>query len=178
MNNKLNALQNQINVLQAGAAPGISAPTQEGMLTPGQVYAQNVSAVVAISNEALTTNFYGQVSKKASSGTGFIISADGYVVSNYHVVEGATKLTVLTFDGTEYHAELIGHDATNDVALLKIEAENLPCVKIGSSDSMAVGDQVAAIGNPLGELTSTLTVGYISAKDRIVSTDGTAINMM
>ena len=177
MNNKLNALQTQINALQAGMNTGTNSPVQEGALTPGQVYAQNVQAVVAISNEA-TTNFYGQVSQTASSGSGFIISADGYVVSNYHVVQGATRLTVLTYEGTEHEAELVGYDATNDIALLKIQAENLPSVELGSSDAMAVGDQVVAIGNPLGELTSTLTVGYISAKDRVVTTDGTAINMM
>lgn len=147
-------------------------------LTPAQVYERNVQAVVAVANQGTTTNFYGQVSETASSGTGFIISADGYVLTNYHVVEGATTLTVMTFDGKEHPAELIGYDATNELALMKIEGENLPYVAIGSSDAMVVGDQVVAIGNPLGELTSTLTVGYISAKDRIVNTDGVAINML
>ena len=175
--NRINALQSQLDGLKQGAAPNVSAPVQTELMTPGQVYSQNVRAVVAISNQA-TTNFYGQVSETASSGSGFIISADGYVVSNYHVVEGATKLTVLTSDGTEYNAKLIGYDVTNDISLLKIEAENLPFVKLGSSDALAVGDQVVAIGNPLGELTSTLTVGYVSAKDRVINTDGTAINML
>jgi len=176
--NKLNAMQAQLDGLKQGTAPNVSAPAQTGLMTPGQVYNQNVRAVVAISNQATTTNFYGQVSETASSGSGFIISADGYVVSNYHVVQGATKLTVLTSDGAEYNAKLIGYDATNDISLLKIEAENLPFVKLGSSDALAVGDQVVAIGNPLGELTSTLTVGYVSAKDRVINTDGTAINML
>ncbi len=175
--NKLNALQAQIDALQNVDAPGTDSSAQEGMLTPGQVYARNVQAVVAISNQA-TTNFYGQISETASTGSGFIITADGYVVSNYHVVQGASKLTVLTSDGTEHQAELVGYDDTNDIALLKIQGENLPYVKLGSSDALSVGDQVAAIGNPLGELTSTLTVGYISAKDRVISTDGTAINML
>ena len=146
-------------------------------LTPAQVYERNVLAVVAVSNQA-TVNYYGQVSETASSGTGFIISKDGYVVTNYHVVEGATTLTVITYDGKEHPAELIGYDATNELALMKIEGQNLPCVSIGSSEQMVVGDQVVAIGNPLGELTSTLTVGYISAKDRIVNTEGVEINML
>ena len=182
MENKLNVLQQQIDQMQipagsdSGADVNISAPA--GAMTPGQVYAQNVKAVVAVASQATTTNIYGQVTETAASGSGFIISPDGYVVTNYHVVEGATSLHVLTIEGAEYQAKLIGYEATNDVALLKIEALNLPYVQIGSSDALVVGDQVAAIGNPLGELTSTLTVGYVSAKDRMVTTEGTTINML
>lgn len=147
-------------------------------LSPAGVYAANVDAVVAISNQSTSTNIFGQVSQTASSGSGFIISADGYVVSNYHVVAGATTLKVITSDGVEYKAALVGYDAANDISVLKIDGKDLPYVKIGSSDALAVGERVAAIGNPLGELTSTLTVGYVSAKDRSVNTDGTAINMI
>ena len=152
--------------------------TPDGSLTPAQVYAQCRKSVVAISNQ-VTTNIFGQISQTASSGSGFIVSADGYIVTNYHVVEGEdAKLTVITYDGTEYPAQFIGGDSHNDLAVLKVDAENLPAAKLGSSDALIVGDQVAAIGNPLGELTNTLTVGYISAKDRSVSTDGTSINMI
>lgn len=154
--------------------PNISA---DG-LTPGQVYAQNVKSVVAISNQVTTTNIYGQVSKTASSGSGFIISEDGYIVSNYHVVEGATSLTVITWDGTEHAAKYIGGDEANDLAVLKIEASDLQAAKLGSSNDLIVGDMVAAIGNPLGELTSTLTVGYVSAKDRDINASGAMINMI
>ncbi|MBO5316921.1 MAG: trypsin-like peptidase domain-containing protein [Oscillospiraceae bacterium] len=150
----------------------------DGTLSLSGVYASNVDAVVAISNQGLTTNIFGQVSRTASSGSGFIISADGYVVSNYHVVAGANTLKVITADGTEYPATLVGSDSSNDISVLKIDAQDLPYVKIGSSDALSVGERVAAIGNPLGELTSTLTVGYVSAKDRNVNTDGTAINMI
>ena len=146
-------------------------------LTPGQVYAMNVDAVVAVSNQ-MVTQYYGQTSQATSSGSGFIITEDGYVISNYHVVEGATTLTVITNDGKEHPAALKGYDATNDLALLKIEGQGFPCVTMGSSDDLIVGDQVVAIGNPLGELTNTLTVGYVSAKDRVVSTDGTIITMI
>ena len=177
VDNKLAVLQQQIDSAEQNSQTGTSI-TPEGMKTPGQVYAQNVQAVVAISNQSLTTNIYGQVSETASSGSGFIISQDGYVISNYHVVEGATKLSVITSDSKEYDAELVGYDKSNDISVLKIEAENLPFVKLGSSDTLAVGDQVVAIGNPLGELTSTLTVGYISAKDRAVNTDGSYMNML
>lgn len=149
-----------------------------GGLTPGQVYAQCVSSVVAISSQGITTNIYGQASQTASTGSGFIFSANGYVVTNAHVVEGATKLTVITYQGTEYNAVLVGADSTNDLAVLKIEATGLQPAKIGSSNKLIVGDQVAAIGNPLGELTNTLTVGYISAKERSVNTEGAMINML
>ncbi len=147
-------------------------------LTPGQVYAQNVKSVVAISTQVATTNIFGQVTEAASSGSGFILSENGYIVTNYHVIEDATKLTVILFDGTEYNATVIGADAANDMAVLKIETLGLRPVTLGSSDDLIVGDQVVAIGNPLGELTSTLTVGYVSAKDRDIATDGTLINML
>ena len=147
-------------------------------LTPGQVYAQNYRAVVAISNQGTTTNIYGQVTETASSGSGFIISEDGYVVTNYHVVDNATKLTVILNDGTEHAATLVGYDDSNDFALLKIDATDLPTVKLGDSEDLIIGDQVIAIGNPLGELTNSLTVGYISAKERDVTTDGSIINML
>ena len=179
-NEQIADLQEQIDA-NSSAAKGNSVSgspmSTDGGLTPSQVYAQNVGSVVAISNQS-TTNYFGQISETASSGSGFILTEDGYVVTNYHVVEGATKLTVLTYDSTEYDAQLIGYDENNDIAILKVEAEGLQAATIGSSDDLIVGDQVVAIGNPLGELTSTLTVGYISAKERIVTSDNTQINMM
>ena len=156
---------------------GSENSTIEGM-SPGQVYALNVRSVVAISNESVTTNVYGQTSRTASSGSGFIISADGYVVTNAHMAKNATKLTVITHDGIEYEATLVGLEETNDLAVLKIDATDLPYVKMGSSNALIVGDKVAAIGNPLGELTNTLTVGYVSAKERSISTGGAVINMI
>ena len=167
------AAANQNQIVIDGSVPVASG------LTAGQVYAMNVNSVVAISSRGTTTNFYGQETEMAASGSGFIISEDGYVVTNYHVVEDADKLSVITFDSEEYPARLVGYDQSVDVALLKIEVTGLDPVAIGSSDALIVGDQVVAIGNPLGELTSTLTVGYISAKDRMINTDGTYnINMM
>ena len=143
--------------------------------SPAQVYANNASAVVLIKSEIEGTRF---TSGGTSTGSGFIVTDNGYVVTNYHVVEGGSRLSVVTADNKEYGAKLIGYDNANDVALLKVEAENLPFVVLGDSDSLTVGDQVVAIGNPLGELTSTLTVGYVSAKERDVNTSGFAINMI
>ncbi len=179
-NTKIAQLEQELK--RVGSVTGSSSVSgspvaAEGAMTPSQVYAKNVNSVVAISNQT-TTNVWGQVTEMASSGSGFILTEDGYIISNYHVVEGATQLTVMTYLGDEYPAELIGYDAMNDVSLLKIDAKNLPPVTIGSSEDLIVGDQVVAIGNPLGELTSSLTVGYISAKDRTINTDGSLINMM
>lgn len=175
-------VENKLDVQQGQADIQGSSDDNEELtgdsLTPGQVYERNVRAVVAISNQALTTNLFGQVSETASSGTGFLISENGYIVTNYHVVASATTLKVITWDGQEHTAKLVGGDAGNDLAVLKIEGEDYHYAKLGSSDEMFVGDRVAAIGNPLGELTSTLTVGYISATDRAVNTDGTYINML
>jgi serine protease Do len=138
----------------------------------------NVDAVVAVMSQIMQKNNYGEITKATSAGSGFLISSDGYVITNYHVIEGGSKITVITYDEKEHNATVVGYDKTNDVALLKIEGENFDCVTIGSSDELQVGDQVMAIGNPLGELTSTLTVGYVSAKDRMVTTDGSTINML
>ena len=176
--NKIAVLQEQIDWLSRINTENNQEAAIQGLLTPGQVYAQNVPAVVAIASQGTTTNIYGQTSQTASAGSGFLISADGYVVTNYHVVTGASDLSVLTYDGEVHTAQLIGYDEGNDICVLKIQGEDFPFVTIGSSNAVGVGDQVAAIGNPLGELTSTLTVGYISAKDRVVTTDGNTINML
>ncbi len=151
--------------------------SSSGGYTPAQVYAANVKSVVSISVTVQSYNF-GQVTEGTGSGSGFILTEDGYVVTNYHVVEGATAIHVVMHDGSAHAATLVGQDATNDVAVLKIQAQGLPAVKLGSSASLNVGDMVVAIGNPLGELNATQTVGYICGKDREVTTGGTIINML
>ncbi len=148
-------------------------------MTPQDVYENYVNAVVLVYNQGTTSTYWGQTESQ-SSGSGMIISKDGYVLTNNHVVEGAEKLTVMTTSGEEYDATVIGADEVNDVALLKIDGdEDFPTVSIGDSDNIQVGQQVCAIGNPLGELTNTLTVGYVSALDREISesSTGTTINM-
>lgn len=181
LHNTIKDLQQQIQdhsfTGNGNSISGTPNTNPDGGLTPGQVYAQNAKAVVAISNQA-TTNIYGQETETASSGSGFIITQDGYVVTNYHVVEGASKLTVILHDGTEYTAKLVGYDSGNDMAVLKIGGTDLPCVKLGSSKDLIVGDQVVAIGNPLGQLTNSLTVGYVSALERDIHSGGARINMI
>lgn len=173
MNQKIDTLQKRLSSSPA------SAPAASGtLLTPKEVYANNAESVVAISAEVQTTSFGGQSGRGTTSGSGFIITEDGYVVTNYHVVERALSVSVIMSGGKEYEAKIIGFDSANDVAVLKIEAENLPAVVLGSSDELAIGDMVVAIGNPLGALTATLTVGYVSGKNREVTTDSTIINMI
>ena len=171
------AAQPSINTAPA-SAPSTVAVDPSGRLSPAQIYEANVGAIVGIANEGTSYNVFGQASKTASSGTGFIISADGEILTNYHVVDGAQTLTVTMHDGSSYNAIVLGYEAESDVALLKIEASSLPTVTLGNSDYLNVGDEVAAIGNPLGELTYTMTTGIVSSMDRDVNTDGTPINMM
>lgn len=146
-------------------------------MTPAQLYQSNVDSVVAISCTMQTTA-YGQSVEGTSSGSGFILSEDGYVVTNYHVVQNASNITVTTHSGDEYAATVKGYDATNDVAVLKVEAEGLSAAVIGSSGNLSIGDMVVAIGNPLGRLAATETVGYVSGINREVTTDNTVISML
>lgn len=137
-------------------------------MTPAQVYAANVNSTVGITT-SVTTNYWGYQSTAAASGSGFIISDDGYILTNYHVVEDSDSISVSMYNGESFDAALIGYDESNDIAVLKIKAENLVPVILGNSDNLNVGDGVVAIGNPLGELTFSLTSGAISAKDREVT---------
>ena len=150
---------------------------QDGDMTPGQVYAKIGNSVVVVTAQIVNPSG-GSFITGVSYGTGFILSEDGFIVTNYHVIEGSSTVKITTADGVEYAAILRGYDATNDIAVLKVEAQNLQPVILGSSDDLIVGDQVVVVGNALGELTSSLTVGYISAKDRVITTDGSQINML
>ena len=179
MNERISDLQKQITSAAKDSGSSVSgSPVASGDgLTPGQVYAQNVDSVVTITS-TVQTRTYGQTATGTSSGSGFILTSDGYVVTNYHVIENATAITVTTHDGTEYPATVKGSDSNNDVAVLKVEATDLPPVTLGSSDDLVIGDMVVAIGNPLGTLSATQTVGYVSGKNREVTTDNTVINMI
>lgn len=143
------------------------------VMTEAEVYAANVPSTVGITT-SITTNFWGFQTTSAASGSGFIISDDGYILTNHHVIENSNSITVTMYDGSAYEAALVGYDASNDIAVLKIEATGLTPVVLGDSDTMNVGDHVVAIGNPLGELTFSLTSGLISAKDRQITMSGGA----
>ena len=141
------------------------------LMSAAEVYASNVGSTVGITT-SITTNFWGYQTTSAASGSGFIISDDGYILTNHHVIEDSSAVTVALYDGTTYDAKVIGYDASNDIAVLKVEAEGLEPVVLGDSDNINVGDSVVAIGNPLGELTFSLTSGAVSAMDREVTLSG------
>jgi len=138
------------------------------VMTPAQVYAANVNSTVGITT-SVTTNYWGYQTTSAAAGSGFILTSDGYILTNYHVIENSSAITVTCYDGTTYDAALIGYDESNDIAVLKVDATGLSPVVLGSSDKMNVGDSVLAIGNPLGELTFSLTSGTVSALQRQVT---------
>ena len=154
-----------------------------GTLTAAQIYEQACRQVVGITTEVTYTNFFGMNSSSAVSGTGFIVSADGYILTNYHVIELAAQNTkdvnVILHDGTRYTAAIVGYEKYNDLAVLKIDAEGLSPVTFGDSSSISVGDTVYAVGNPLGELDFSMSTGHVSALDRLITSDesGVAINM-
>ena len=148
------------------------------LMTPAEVYAANVNSTVGITT-SVTTNFWGYQSTSAASGSGFIISNDGYILTNHHVIEDSSHISVSMYNGDSYDAVLIGYDKSNDIAVLKIDAEGLAPVILGDSNNLNIGDDVLAIGNPLGELTFSLTAGKISAKDREVTfSNNTTMNLL
>ena len=147
-------------------------------MEPAEVYASVVNSAVSINCSATSTNIFGQQTQTASSGSGFIITEDGYVVTNYHVVSGASSVEVTLYNGDTYDATVIGGDSDYDVAVLKINAAGLTPVTLGNSADVNVGDSVLAIGNPLGELTFSMSGGYVSSCNRAINVDGTPFNMI
>ena len=147
-------------------------------MEPAEVYASVVNSAVSINCSATSTNIFGQQTQTASSGSGFIITEDGYVVTNYHVISGASSVQVTLYNGDTYDAAVIGGDSDYDVAVLKIDASGLQPVTLGESADVNVGDTVLAIGNPLGELTFSMSQGIVSSCDRAINVDGTPFNMI
>ena len=181
---QLEALEAELRALEARldgldrSAPTAYTPLPAGeVLTPAQVYARNVASVVGITCDS-TAVIGGQSIQTTVTGSGFLLSEDGYVVTNYHVVAEAATITVVTQDAETHEAALVGRDTTADMALLKVEGEHFQPVTLGSSTELAIGDMVVASGNPLSALEATQTVGYISGKNREVSTDNNVVNML
>lgn len=148
-------------------------------MTDAELYAANVNSVVSINITATSDpNFFGQTTQTAGAGSGFILTPDGYIVTNYHVVGDADTVKVTLYNGDSYDAQYIGGDEDYDIAVIKIEATDLPNVTLGNSDSLNVGDHVLAIGNPLGELTFSMSEGIASSVNRAIDVDGTPFNMI
>ncbi len=145
---------------------GNSANFTEGSIA--EVASRVAPGVVSILTESRTTSWFGQNSTQTSAGTGMIVSSDGYVLTNKHVIEKSHSISVILDDGTTYDdVTLVGTDPTNDVAFLKINNVNdLPTVKLGDSKTITAGQQVIAIGNALGQYQNTITYGIISGTGR------------
>ncbi len=149
-------------------------------MTAEELYAANLASCVGITVNT-EVNIFGQITTSAASGSGFVLTQDGYIVTNYHVIEDAAEDSSVTIEvsfanGDKYTAKLVGGEQDNDVAIIKIDATGLQPVTLGDSDQLVVGENVYAIGNPLGELTYSLTDGIVSALDRLITTSSTNEN--
>lgn len=143
-----------------------------------EIVKKTADSVVEISTESVVTGSFAQQYVQQGAGSGVIISQDGYILTNNHVINGANSVKVRLRDSTEYDATIIGSDSDNDIALLKVSATGLSPATFGDSNSLAVGDYVVAIGNPLGELGGTVTDGIISALARKVTIEDTQMTLL
>lgn len=143
-----------------------------------EIAALNQPSIVEIKTEKVTNGSYLQQYVQTGAGSGVIISADGYIVTNNHVIDGASSIKVTLSDGQTYTASLIGTDSKTDIAVLKIDAGGLTPVVFGNSDNLNVGEEAVAIGNPLGELGGTVTNGIISALDRTITLENQQMQLL
>ncbi len=143
-----------------------------------EISKKTIQSVVEIQTEAVSTNSFFPQAVTSGAGSGVILSKDGYIVTNHHVIDGADKIRVTTHDHKSYNAKLIGYDSSTDLAVVKIEADNLIPAILGSSKSLEVGNTAIAIGNPLGELGGTVTSGIISATDREITIDNQQMQLL
>ena len=193
------AVQNGQNVQFAQATPGPTAAGQtaaiaeedskpagsfavqaaiDGTYTKAQIVQLAAPSIVGIDVEGTQTDWYGRSAATSGSGSGIIISADGYIITNNHVIDGAENIKVYLADDTEYDAKLIGSDQKTDLAVIKIEAAKLTPVAMGDSNSLVVGEDVVAIGNPLGELRGTATSGMVSALSRTITIENQEMTLL
>ena len=147
-------------------------------LTVAEIVAKNADAVVEIVVESTGIGIFGQTTLQEGAGSGVIVNSDGYIVTNYHVIEGAKTVTVTLHNGDEYKASIIGGDDASDLAVLKINAKNLTVATLGDSSKVVVGDLAVAIGNPLGQLGGTATSGIVSALDRELTIENRTLTLM
>lgn len=147
-------------------------------LSVAQIAQMNEDTVVEITTETVQTNQMLRQVIQSGAGSGVIVSNDGYIATNNHVIENASKITVRLHNGQSYEANLVGTDAKTDIAVIKIKETNLKAATIGSSASLQVGEMAVAIGNPLGQLGGTVTDGIISALDRQITIDDTTMTLL
>lgn len=180
-------LANKVNTSTSGSL-NITKTSNSGTTTTAsststanstsEIVKKTADSVVEISTESVVTGSFAQQYVQQGAGSGVIISQDGYILTNNHVINGANSVKVRLRDSTEYDATIIGSDSDNDIALLKVSATGLSPATFGDSNSLAVGDYVVAIGNPLGELGGTVTDGIISALARKVTIEDTQMTLL
>lgn len=180
-------LANKVNTSTSGSL-NITKTSNSGTTTTAsststanstsEIVKKTADSVVEISTESVVTGSFAQQYVQQGAGSGVIISQDGYILTNNHVINGANSVKVRLRDATEYDATIVGSDSDNDIALLKVNATGLSPATFGDSNSLAVGDYVVAIGNPLGELGGTVTDGIISALARKVTIEDTQMTLL
>ena len=147
-------------------------------LSVQEIIARNENSVVAISTESISTDTWLRQYITQGAGSGVIYSKDGYIITNNHVIEGASTIKVTLYDGSSYDATLVASDEQTDLAVIKIDKTDLTPVAIGNMDGLSVGDLVVAIGNPLGTLSGKATEGIISALEREITLDGKTMTLI
>ena len=170
-------------VIQATSQPVIQTVTetkQTNELSIKEISTIAAPSVVEITVDVQTTSygFFGGVYNSTAAGSGVILTSDGYIITNNHVVDGGSKISVKLFDGAVYEAELVGKDLKSDIAVIKIDAKDLIAAQIGDSAALQVGETAVVIGNPLGTLGGTVTNGIISALDREIVINQEAMNLI
>lgn len=174
-----NNSSSSVNIKQASANSTSTTSNAALSGTTSEIVKKTADSVVEIATESVVTGGFAQQYVQQGAGSGVIISEDGYIITNYHVIEGAENITVTLRDGaTSYKAKIIGSDEDNDIALLKVDATGLSAATMGNSSDLAVGDYVVAIGNPLGQLGGTVTDGIISALARQVTVEGKSMTLL
>jgi serine protease Do len=171
---------NNATVVQSEAPVGVSAVAKRTgeTLSVAEISAKVGPSVVSIIADVTVSDMFGRSGTETGSGSGVIVSEDGYILTNNHVVEGANALNVTLDSGEEYSAILVGADSQTDLAVIKIDATGLSAAVLGDSAGIQVGDTAIAIGNPLGELTGTVTTGIISATDREITIENEKMNLL
>ena len=176
-NESVSTSTNSNNILTT-SSPATVNRLNTGALSTAEIAAKNENSIVEISiSTTASSSFFGEYTT-TGSGSGVIISTDGYILTNNHVISSANDITVRLHDGTEYKATVVGSDSRTDVGIIKVEASNLTPVTIGDSSALVVGETAVVIGNPLGQLGGTVTDGIISALEREISIDGTTMNLI
>lgn len=173
-----NKTQSSAKENNSTASLALSTKSNGQSLSTEEIVSYAADAVVEITTEYVQTGDYMQQYVSSGAGSGVIVSEDGYIITNNHVIEDATQITVTTTDGTSYEAKLVGRDDQLDVALLKIDASGLTVASFGDSDAVNLGETVVAIGNPLGQLGGTVTQGIVSSLNREITIDGKAMTLM